>query len=175
MNGRLIELMNSLNHKDRCTAEYVQTKQRRDKLSNMICLYEADTLGFVPDCPIDLLKRQLKAMDEYLRVLEARSEIEGFPLTIDDEHEISGEFHGVPIQTLKVPDDYVIVVKYKVGGDMNIHQLGECLMDVEAQFPNNKVLCVPEETSLSAMSNEVMLDTLKSTEKHLHDMISELC
>lgn len=77
-----VEMMNSSDYKERCTAEYVQTKVRYDKLHRMIVRYEAGTLDFEPSCSLELLKRQAAAMGEYLHVLEIRSEIEKFPLEL---------------------------------------------------------------------------------------------
>ena len=82
MAEKIFELGNSSDYKDPCTAEYVQTKMRYDKLHRMIIRYEADTLDFKPSCPLYLLERQASAMGEYLHTLEIRSEIEGFKLTI---------------------------------------------------------------------------------------------
>lgn len=60
----------------RMCEEYKQLKSKYDKLHSMLVKYEANTLDFTPTCPIDLLKRQKKAMGEYLNVLEIRAEIE---------------------------------------------------------------------------------------------------
>jgi len=46
----------------------------------MIIKYEAGTLDFQPDCPLELLKRQAKAMGEYLYVLEMRAQLEEIDL-----------------------------------------------------------------------------------------------
>lgn len=66
--------------KERVQAEYKQLKERYDKLHNMIVKYEAGTLEFTPNCPIDLLKDQAAAMGKYLYVLEVRAQIEGIDL-----------------------------------------------------------------------------------------------
>lgn len=65
-----VDLMLSNDYKDRFRAEYYQTKERYQRLHLMIIKYEAGTLDFQPDCPLELLKRQAKAMGEYLYVLE---------------------------------------------------------------------------------------------------------
>lgn len=62
--------------KDRMKAEYWQTKHRYDALHRMVVKYEAGTLDFTPNCPLELLKEQKAAMGKYLYVLEVRSEIE---------------------------------------------------------------------------------------------------
>jgi hypothetical protein len=71
-----VNIMNSSDYKERFAAEYWQTKIRYDKLHKMCTKYEAGTLDFTPDCPLDLLKQQKKAMGEYLHCLEVRAEIE---------------------------------------------------------------------------------------------------
>jgi len=75
-----IDLMNSADYKDRFKAEYLQTKIRYEKLHNMIVKYEAGTLDFVPDCPLELLKSQASMMGNYLFALEKRAEIEKIEL-----------------------------------------------------------------------------------------------
>lgn len=42
--------------KERVQLEYKQLKERYDKLHNMIVKYEAGTLEFTLNCPLDLLK-----------------------------------------------------------------------------------------------------------------------
>ena len=69
--------------KDRFKAEYKQLKDRYDKLHSMCIKYEAGTLDFTPNCPLDLLKEQKAAMGNYLRVLEVRGEIENVDLKGD--------------------------------------------------------------------------------------------
>ena len=46
----------------------------------MVVKYEAGTLGFVPDCPLSLLKNQEWAMGKYLNCLEVRAQIEKIDL-----------------------------------------------------------------------------------------------
>lgn len=75
-----VDLMLSDNYKDRFRAEYYQTKERYQRLHLMIIKYEAGTLDFQPDCPLELLKRQVKAMGEYLYVLEMRAQLEEIDL-----------------------------------------------------------------------------------------------
>lgn len=75
-----VDLMLSDNYKDRFRAEYYQTKERYQRLHLMIIKYEAGTLDFQPDCPLELLKRQAKAMGEYLYVLEMRAQLEKIDL-----------------------------------------------------------------------------------------------
>ena len=65
---------------DRFIAEYTQLVERERKLNNMITDYEHDTLDFKPNCPIVLLRDQLRAMDAYRLALEKRAEIENIDI-----------------------------------------------------------------------------------------------
>lgn len=67
---------NMEDYKVRFVKEYKELKERYGKLHKMIVKAEAGTLDFEPDCPLDLLKQQAKAMGEYLHILEIRAEIE---------------------------------------------------------------------------------------------------
>ena len=67
-------------YKKRMKEEYWQLKDRYTKLHNMCIKYEAGTLDFTPNCPLELLKEQKAAMGRYLGVLEVRAEIEGVKL-----------------------------------------------------------------------------------------------
>lgn len=60
--------------------EYQYMKEKYNKLHKIIIKYEAETLKIEPYCSLELLKRQAKAMGEYLYVLELRAEIEGIEL-----------------------------------------------------------------------------------------------
>ena len=70
----------NMDWKERVQLEYKQLKERYDKLHNMIVKYEAGTLEFTPNCPLDLLKEQAAAMGKYLYVLEVHAQIEGIDL-----------------------------------------------------------------------------------------------
>lgn len=69
-------MMLSPDYKERFKAEYWQVKHRYDRLHNMVVKYEAGTLDFTPNCPLDLLKEQKAAMGKYLYTLEVRAQIE---------------------------------------------------------------------------------------------------
>ena len=75
-----VDFMNSKDYKERFKAEYLQTKIRYEKLNNMLIKYEAGTLGFEPTCPKEILEDQLYYMNEYLRTLRIRAEIENINL-----------------------------------------------------------------------------------------------
>ena len=69
-------MMLSPDYKERFKAEYWHVKHRYDRLHNMVVKYEAGTLDFTPNCPLDLLKEQKAAMGKYLYTLEVRAQIE---------------------------------------------------------------------------------------------------
>lgn len=62
--------------KKRFVDEYHTLKDKYTKLHKMVMKYEAGTLEFEPNCPLDLLKQQKTAMGQYLYCLELRAEIE---------------------------------------------------------------------------------------------------
>ena len=75
-----VGLMESSDYKDRFKGEYWQTKIRYDKLHKMVVKYEANTLDFTPNTPLDILKKQLSYMGMYLYTLELRAQLEGIEL-----------------------------------------------------------------------------------------------
>ena len=75
-----VQMMESVDYKERFKAEYLQLKIRINGLRNMLKEYKAGTLPFTPSCSYDLLNGQLKAMELYATYLEERAEIEGIDL-----------------------------------------------------------------------------------------------
>lgn len=79
-----VELMNSVDYKDRFIAEYRQVKIRYEKLKNFCNKIEVETmLGkevTKHDCPLELLREQQKYMGLYLSILEKRALIENIVL-----------------------------------------------------------------------------------------------
>ena len=75
-----ITMMQSEDYKERFKAEYLQTKIRYEKLHRMCIKYEAGKLNFTPSCSLELLVEQLRAMGNYLMLLEVRAEIEDIHL-----------------------------------------------------------------------------------------------
>ena len=75
-----IELMTSENYDDRLKAEYEQLEIRIQGLAKMLVGYREGTLSFVPKCSYDLLRGQLRAMENYSSYLQDRAEIEGIEL-----------------------------------------------------------------------------------------------
>jgi hypothetical protein len=60
-------------YKERFKAEYLQVKIRYDKLVNMCEKWDKGELNFTPTCDRNVYDRQLKAMKDYLSVLEERA------------------------------------------------------------------------------------------------------
>ena len=71
-----VELMNSEDYKERFVAEYKQLVIRYRGLENMINKWDRDELNFKPTCPRSTYNMQIKAMTDYIAVLEARAVME---------------------------------------------------------------------------------------------------
>lgn len=69
-------LMESPDYKDRFRAEYAQLRIRSEKLNAMLEKWDAGTLPFTPTCPRSTYAIQLRAMSDYMAVLEARAVME---------------------------------------------------------------------------------------------------
>ena len=77
-----VEMMNSTDYKDRFKAEYYQLAIRYKGLKAMLDKWDNGTLQFEPTCPRSTYNMQIKAMADYLAVLEARAVMEGIELDI---------------------------------------------------------------------------------------------
>ena len=81
-----VEKMTSADYRERFVAEYQQLKIRYEKLKAYCNKIEAaqrigDAEKEPPhDCPLTLLKKQQRAMGNYLHILEVRAEIENITL-----------------------------------------------------------------------------------------------
>ena len=73
-------LMTSEDYKDRFKAEYIQLKNRYEGLKRMTDNWDNGTLNFTPTCPRATYNFQLRAMKEYLDILEVGAKIEGINL-----------------------------------------------------------------------------------------------
>ena len=73
-------MMNSADYKERFKAEYYQLETRYVKLNAMVEKWEEGELNFVPTCPRATYDFQLKAMKEYLGILQIRAQMEGVEL-----------------------------------------------------------------------------------------------
>ena len=65
------------NYQQRFINEYVELKDRYNKLHKMLIKYDAGRLEFTPTCPINILREQESTMLKYLNILETRAIIEG--------------------------------------------------------------------------------------------------
>lgn len=75
-----IEMMNSADYKERFKAEYAQVVIRYQKLKAMLQKWDNGELNFNPTCPRSTYNMQIKAMTDYIAVLEARAVMEGVVL-----------------------------------------------------------------------------------------------
>ena len=75
-----IELMTSPDYRDRFIAEYQQLVIRYRGLRNMLDKWDRGELEFKPVCPRSTYNMQIKAMTDYIAVLEAKAVMEGITL-----------------------------------------------------------------------------------------------
>ncbi len=75
-----VEMMNSGDYKERFKAEYQQNIIRYQKLVAMLEKWDKGELNFEPTCPRSTYNMQIKAMTDYIAVLEARAVMEGIDL-----------------------------------------------------------------------------------------------
>lgn len=76
-----VDSMLSEDYKERFRAEYFQARLRYGKLVAMVRNWDAGELNFQPTCPRSIYDLQLRAMRDYLAVLEARAAIEGVDIS----------------------------------------------------------------------------------------------
>lgn len=77
-----VTLMTSEDYKDRFKAEFYQLFNRYLSLQNMLNDWSNERLSFMPTCPRSTYEMQLKAMYDYLSILEARAIMENIELDI---------------------------------------------------------------------------------------------
>ncbi len=75
-----VKMMNSSDYKERFKAEYYQVVIRYQKLRAMLQKWDNGELNFNPTCPRSTYNMQIKAMTDYIAVLEARAVMEGVEL-----------------------------------------------------------------------------------------------
>lgn len=75
-----IKMMQSTNYKERFKAEYNQLVIRYNSLNRMIEDWDKGCLSFEPTCPRSTYDLQLKAMKDYITVLEVRAVMESIEL-----------------------------------------------------------------------------------------------
>lgn len=74
------DMMNSADYKERFKAEYAQVTIRYQKLAAMLEKWDKGELNFTPTCPRSTYNMQVRAMTDYIAVLEARAVMEGVVL-----------------------------------------------------------------------------------------------
>ena len=79
-----IEGMVSSDYKERFIAEYQQVVIRYQKLKGMLEKWDKHELNFTPACPRSTYNIQIKAMTDYIAVLEARAVMESVNLGIEE-------------------------------------------------------------------------------------------
>lgn len=78
-----VEMMNSVDYKERFKAEYYQLKIRINGLKNMLDKWDNGELDFTPTCPRDIYNDQMEYMTNYMTVLGNRAYLEGINLDED--------------------------------------------------------------------------------------------
>lgn len=68
-------------YKDRFMQEYKDLLKRTVKLESILAKFDKGELDFIPTCPVELLRKQLTIMKDYLTVLDERAGIEGIELS----------------------------------------------------------------------------------------------
>lgn len=77
MKDLIINLIQSDDYKERLLGEYLELKERLDKLSNFVSKYKSGDLEFTPTTSLNTFQRQERLMWGYLKILEIRLDNEG--------------------------------------------------------------------------------------------------
>lgn len=75
-----VDGMCGTDYKERFVAEYNQLVIRYRGLKNMLDKWDRNELDFTPTCPRSTYNLQIKAMTDYIDVLEARAAMENIYL-----------------------------------------------------------------------------------------------
>lgn len=75
-----VDMMNSSDYKERFKAEYAQLVIRYKGLKDMLDKWDHGKLEFDPTCPRSTYNIQIKAMTDYIAILEARAVMENIIL-----------------------------------------------------------------------------------------------
>lgn len=75
-----VNAMVSTDYKERFIAEYQQLVIRYKGLKAMLEKWNRNELSFTPTCPRSTYNMQIRAMADYIAVLEARAVMEGIEL-----------------------------------------------------------------------------------------------
>ncbi len=76
----ITSLMLSADYKDRMKAEYYHIQNRKENLEAVLKLWDSGKLTFTPDCPRSIDDLQIRAMKDYMAILEARAKMENIIL-----------------------------------------------------------------------------------------------
>ena len=76
----ITSLMLSSDYKDRMKGEYYHLQNRKENLEAVLKLWDSGKLPFTPDCPRSIYDLQMRTMNDYKAILEARAKIEGVAL-----------------------------------------------------------------------------------------------
>lgn len=82
-----VELMLSEDYKERFEGEVLQLCIRINRLRDILIYLDNGTAPFNPNCGVDLLKSQLKAMEELLQIYSIRMPYEGCEQYLESEPE----------------------------------------------------------------------------------------
>lgn len=73
-------------HQKRLIIEHRELTERYEKLRYFLYKHDLKRPGYTElDCPVELLRRQLTVMNEYLDVIEERAKCEGIDLNAEVE------------------------------------------------------------------------------------------
>lgn len=76
----ITKMMLSQDYKERMKGEYYHLLNRKENLEAVLKLWDSGKLTFTPDCPRSIYDLQMRAMNDYQAILEARAKIEGVAL-----------------------------------------------------------------------------------------------
>lgn len=74
------ELMLSADYKERFIAEYWQVVNRYKSLRKLLYKWDNGDLNFSPTCPRSTYNMQMRAMTDYIAILESRAVMESIEL-----------------------------------------------------------------------------------------------
>lgn len=89
MSDLIICLIQSDDYKKRLLGEYLEIKERIEKLNNFLTKYKLGVLEFTPTSSLNTFQRQERLMWAYLQVLELRLKDEGIQGISTDGLEVS--------------------------------------------------------------------------------------
>ena len=78
--SQTVDMMTSSDYKERFKAEYAQVVLRYERLKDMLEELDNGTLRLEPTCPRSTYNMQIKAMTDYIAILEARAVMEDIVL-----------------------------------------------------------------------------------------------